>query len=148
MPVHDWTRIDDGTFHAFHTSWNTHLLEALNGGLLPADHYALSEQVVSRRQTDVLTLHASRTPSIPPRRLWLFSTPSRPAVFAFALRPTVLVGRQPAVVAVGVVDDGLEQGGTSVHYAGLRSRSVTWPLSRARRAAITFLSNCNRSAGA
>lgn len=58
MPVHDWMRVDAGTFHAFHTSWITHLMEALNAGLLPAGYYALSEQVATRMQTDVLTLHA------------------------------------------------------------------------------------------
>jgi hypothetical protein len=56
MPVHDWTRVDAGTFHAFHTSWITHLMEALNANLLPAGYYALSEQVATRMQTDVLTL--------------------------------------------------------------------------------------------
>src|SRR5262245_42995593 len=59
MPVHDWTRVDDGTFHAFHSAWNTHLMGALNSGLLPPDYYALAEQVASRRQTDVLTLQAA-----------------------------------------------------------------------------------------
>lgn len=39
MPVHDWTRVDAGTFHAFHTAWITHLSETLNGGLLPPDYY-------------------------------------------------------------------------------------------------------------
>jgi hypothetical protein len=58
MPVHDWTRVDAGTFHAFHTSWLTHLMGALNGGLLPHGYYALSEQVATRMQTDVLTLRA------------------------------------------------------------------------------------------
>ncbi len=56
MPVHDWARVDAGTFHAFHTSWITHLMEALNGGVLPSGYYALSEQVATRMQTDVLTL--------------------------------------------------------------------------------------------
>jgi hypothetical protein len=59
MPVHDWTRVDDGTFHAFHSAWNTHLMGALNSGLLPPEYYALAEQVASRRQTDVLTLQPS-----------------------------------------------------------------------------------------
>jgi hypothetical protein len=67
MPVHDWTRIDAGTFHAFHTAWVTHLMEALNGGLLPPPYYALAEQVASQRQTDVLTLQVGPTPAgVPP----------------------------------------------------------------------------------
>jgi hypothetical protein len=43
MPVHDWTRVDHGTFHDFHTRWIAHLTEALNGGLLPAGYYAMAE---------------------------------------------------------------------------------------------------------
>ncbi len=58
MPVHDWTRADAGTFHAFHTAWITHLSETLNGGCLPAGFYALPEQHAGRRIADVLTLHS------------------------------------------------------------------------------------------
>lgn len=58
MPVHDWTRVDAGTFHAFHTAWITHLSETLNGGLLPAGYYALPEQHAGRLIADVLTLQA------------------------------------------------------------------------------------------
>ena len=29
MPVHDWTRVDDGTFHAFHTVWISEIMKAL-----------------------------------------------------------------------------------------------------------------------
>jgi hypothetical protein len=65
MPVHDWTRVDDGTFHAFHTSWLTHLMEALNAGLLPPGYYALSEQVATRMQTDILTLRLPRLRGLP-----------------------------------------------------------------------------------
>jgi len=65
MPVHDWTRVDAGTFHAFHSSWLTHLMEALNGGVLPSGYYALSEQVVTRMQIDLLTLRAARPQNVP-----------------------------------------------------------------------------------
>jgi hypothetical protein len=60
MPIHDWTRVDAGTFHAFHTRWISELMGALNAGLLPEGYYALAEQVATRMQTDVLTLHAPR----------------------------------------------------------------------------------------
>src|SRR3954451_7431858 len=65
MPIHDWTRVDADTFHAFHTSWITHLMEALNAGLLPQGYYALSEQVATRMQTDVLTLRAPVPDDLP-----------------------------------------------------------------------------------
>jgi hypothetical protein len=61
MPIHDWTRVDHGTFHDFHSSWIIHLKEALNQGLLPPDYYALAEQVATRHQTDVLTLRADHS---------------------------------------------------------------------------------------
>jgi hypothetical protein len=59
MPVHDWTRVEDGIFHAFHVSWVPEIGKALNGGLLPQGYYALPEQPAGRAIADVLTLHAS-----------------------------------------------------------------------------------------
>ena len=57
MPVHDWTRVDAGTFHSFHNAWITHLMGTLNGGVLPQGYYALSEQYSSGLIPDMLTLH-------------------------------------------------------------------------------------------
>jgi hypothetical protein len=56
MPIHDWTRVDAGIFHAFHHDWITEIARALNRGLLPADYYALPEQIAGGRGPDVLTL--------------------------------------------------------------------------------------------
>jgi hypothetical protein len=67
MPVHDWTRVDRGTFHDFHSSWIIHLKEALNQGLLPPDYYALAEQVATRHQIDELTLRAGYSDAPSPR---------------------------------------------------------------------------------
>ena len=44
MPVHDWTRVDAGIFHDFHTVWTGELRNALNGGLLPDGYYALADR--------------------------------------------------------------------------------------------------------
>jgi hypothetical protein len=65
MPVHNWTKLDAGTFHAFHTAWITHLSEALNAGLLPEGYYALPEQHGGRLIADVLTLQIP-TPGVTP----------------------------------------------------------------------------------
>jgi hypothetical protein len=46
MPVHDWTRVDAGLFHAFHQRWISALCDALNTGGLPTDYFALAEQSV------------------------------------------------------------------------------------------------------
>src|SRR5215207_3959014 len=56
MPVHDWTRVDAGIFHAFHHGWVEDLARALNRALLPADYYALPEQIAGGLGPDVLTL--------------------------------------------------------------------------------------------
>src|SRR3954464_15405312 len=56
MPVHDWTRVDAGIFHAFHHDWITEISRALNRGLLPAAYYALPEQLAGGLGPDVLTL--------------------------------------------------------------------------------------------
>ncbi len=56
MPVHDWTRVDAGIFHDFHHAWIEEIKRALNRGLLPADYYALAEQIAGGLGPDVLTL--------------------------------------------------------------------------------------------
>ena len=59
MPVHDWTRVDDGIFHAFHLAWLAELQKALNAGRLPAGYYALAEQDAGSVGPDVLTLQGN-----------------------------------------------------------------------------------------
>src|SRR6476469_1228552 len=56
MPIHDWTRVDAGLFHDFHQGWTVALRNALNGGVLPPDYFALVEQRISGPIADVLTL--------------------------------------------------------------------------------------------
>ena len=56
MPMHDWTKVEAGIFHAFHHGWISALSDALNGGKLPTDYYALPEQVAAGFGPDVLTL--------------------------------------------------------------------------------------------
>ena len=59
MPMHNWTRVSAGIFHAFHNAWITHIQEALNGGDLPEPYYALGEQRAGNFGPDVLTLKAA-----------------------------------------------------------------------------------------
>jgi len=56
MPMHDWTRVIAGTYHAFHNAWITHLQESLNEGLLPMPYYALGEQRAGNTGPDLLAL--------------------------------------------------------------------------------------------
>lgn len=65
MPVHDWTKVDAGIFHAFHLSWIATLQQTLNCRL-PKSYYALAEQHVGESIPDVLTLQvADETGQIP-----------------------------------------------------------------------------------
>ncbi len=56
MPMHDWTQVEAGIFHAFHHEWISEISRALNGGLLPFDYYALPEQIAAGFGPDVLAL--------------------------------------------------------------------------------------------
>lgn len=60
MPMHDWTQVPDGIFHAFHHRWISAISDALNAGVLPPDMYAMPEQSAARYSPDVLTLQSSR----------------------------------------------------------------------------------------
>ena len=56
MPMHDWTRVEAGIFHAFHHRWISAISDTLNSGLRPRDYYALPEQQAAGFGPDVLTL--------------------------------------------------------------------------------------------
>jgi hypothetical protein len=56
MPMHDWTLVQAGIFHAFHHRWISAISDTLNTGLLPRDYYALPEQQAAGFGPDVLTL--------------------------------------------------------------------------------------------
>ena len=58
MPLHDWTKVEAGIFHAFHHEWISEISRALNRKL-PSDYYALPEQVAAGFGPDVLTLQGS-----------------------------------------------------------------------------------------
>ena len=63
MPVHDWTRVDAGIFHDFHSTWIVAIKTALNDGILPAEYYALAEQIVGPFGPNVVALQRPAGPS-------------------------------------------------------------------------------------
>ena len=80
MPIHDWTRVDAGLFHAFHQRWISALCDALNAGSLPHGYFALPEQNIRGPIPDVLTLQLSPgadEPSGPAGGLAVASAPPR-----------------------------------------------------------------------
>lgn len=94
MPIHDWTRVSAGTWHAFHLSWIAEIQLALNGGLLPPDYYAQAEQIAGPMGPDVLALQEIVIPSAGP------ASPERNGGLALATAPP-----KARVVVEGEMDD-------------------------------------------
>lgn len=82
MPIHDWTRVSDGTFHDFHVAWVAEIRTALNDGLLPEGYYAQAEQIVGPLGPDVLALQANDFP--PANGIPSAPSPSQPRGVATA----------------------------------------------------------------
>lgn len=59
MPIHDWTRVDAGTFHSFHQQWIASLCANLNTGGLPDGFFAMAEQIIGGPAPDVVALQAT-----------------------------------------------------------------------------------------
>jgi hypothetical protein len=120
MPIHDWTRVEAGIFHAFHHDWITEVARALNGGLLPDRYYALPEQIAGGLGPDVLTLQrpANGAPPVgdpaggvlldaaPPRVQW--RARSEPDRYAAKAKAVVIrhTSNHPVVAIVEIVSPG------------------------------------------
>lgn len=66
MPIHDWTRVNAGTWHAFHLGWIAEIQSALNDGRLPDDYYAQAEQIIGPFGPNVLTLQEAEAVDLIP----------------------------------------------------------------------------------
>ncbi len=58
MPMHDWTKINPGIYHAFHNTWIGSLQGELNAKL-PRVYYAIGEQRAGQFGPDILTLKSN-----------------------------------------------------------------------------------------
>lgn len=71
MPIHDWTRVEAGTFHSFHQRWISSLCDVLNTGGLPAGFFAMAEQIIGGPEPDVVALQTAKprpTPQVTSKR--------------------------------------------------------------------------------
>jgi Protein of unknown function (DUF4058) len=50
MPMHNWTLVEAGIFHAFHHHWVSAISDTLNAGLLARDYYALPDDSIMHGQ--------------------------------------------------------------------------------------------------
>jgi len=111
MPIHDWTRVDSGTFHDFHQDWTIELKRQLNRGILPPGYVAMADQRVSGPVPDVVTFQ-SRLPrpetagtaiaEIPPRVLQVDRVQS--ASGAYARKANRIAVRAPDRRVVAIIE--------------------------------------------
>jgi hypothetical protein len=50
MPMHNWTLVEAGIFHAFHHHWVSAISDTLNAGLLARNYYALPDVSIMHGQ--------------------------------------------------------------------------------------------------
>ena len=114
MPIHDWTRLEAGDFHDFHQCWVVAIRNALNGGLLPPEYMAMTDQVTGRPIPDVVTLR-TREPKGEPGGIAVAEAPPTARVIArieevdYAKRADRVVirhGRGKVVAIIEVVSPG------------------------------------------
>src|SRR5437016_4028719 len=107
MPIHDWTRVPAGIFHAFHHRWITAISDILNSGLLPDEYYALPEQQAAGLVPDVLTLQSREADSgpAPPAQPGGLRTLARPQAKITAATDVEYYRRKKSWVAVRHVSD-------------------------------------------
>ncbi|MBY0395781.1 MAG: DUF4058 family protein, partial [Thermoleophilia bacterium] len=56
MPMHDWTRVEPGTYHNFHQDFIIELCRTLNREILPEGFIAMADQRVGGPEPDVVAL--------------------------------------------------------------------------------------------
>ncbi|MGL6073053.1 MAG: DUF4058 family protein [Fimbriiglobus sp.] len=44
MPMHDWSKVEPGTYHDFHVAWVNRIITALNNRLLPDPYFAMAQE--------------------------------------------------------------------------------------------------------
>ena len=98
MPMHDWTRVDAGIYHAFHHEWISEISRTLNRGLLPDDMYALPEQQAAGFGPDVLTLQNTADDPASGRTATL--TRTKPKTTHYAQTPAEFHRRKKSSIVV------------------------------------------------
>ena len=135
--VHDWTRVDDATFHDFHNTWLVLLKVALNRGLLPPGYYAQVEQRANQYESDVPALERPVPPANGPTPAPPNSPPAAGAVAVADTPPAAAVhlaapGRRPRSVAVRHVSGHRVAALIELTSPANKDRAPRWPRSSPR----------------
>lgn len=115
MPIHDWTRVDAGTYHDFHQGWTIEIRNALNRGILPPGYMAMADLKVSGWEPDVAAVKLREPPTpgglavadAPPRARQVARADAETAHYARKANRIVIRHRQGLLVAaIEVVSPG------------------------------------------
>lgn len=116
MPIHDWTRVDAGTYHDFHQVWTIAIRNTLNRGILPEGYIAMADQKVQGPEPDVAAIQlrgpeargGTAVAEAPPRALQTFHAQETEAqVYARKANRIVVRNRHGRVVAaIEVISHG------------------------------------------
>lgn len=118
MPIHDWTRVDAGTYHDFRQDWTVEIRRTLNRGILPPGYRAMADLKVGGTEPDVATIKLREPPSqgglavadAPPRARQVArvtEAETEPAYYARkANRIVIRYRRGQLVAAIEVVSPG------------------------------------------
>ena len=99
MPIHDWTRVQSGTFHDFHQGWTIEIRNALNRGILPPGYFAMADQRVNGPEPDVVALQ-KRLPSAPRVRTGYTALLERPKTRQSGVADTSIYARKANRIAI------------------------------------------------
>lgn len=115
MPIHDWTRVDAGTYHDFHQVWTIEIRNALNRGLLPSGYSAFADLKVSGAEPDIAAIQLREPDSrgglavadSPPRVRQVVHAATETAIYARKANRIVIRHRQGQLVAaIEIVSPG------------------------------------------
>jgi hypothetical protein len=100
MPIHDWTRVDSGTFHNFHQDWTIEICRTLNRGVLPPGYFAMADQRVTGPEPDVIALKLRGPAASPSGGLVVAEAPPRARQVARADTERAAYARKANRIAV------------------------------------------------
>ena len=115
MPIHDWTRVDAGTFHSFHQDWTIEICRTLNRGILPDGYMAMADLKVGGFEPDVAASRLREPPThggvavaaSPPRTRQVSRAKSYPEAYTRKANRIVIRHRHgPLVAAIEVLSPG------------------------------------------
>ena len=96
MPMHDWTKVDAGVYHAFHHEWISEIHRAVLKRL-PEDYYSLPEQQAAGFGPDVLTLKFDDEDA---KSVGTVATKVRPSTRMYQETPTEFYLRKKKAVVI------------------------------------------------